>query len=477
MNERRASVDGEREAMNRRLASVGAMAPGLTSPSCGRTRGDPRVRPTSISRTDAARTEDGGGHRGPPLPSTLLVCALAFLSLSGVSDVAGAAGGDFVVHAGKLVGPGGKVMENGASVLVSGGKIAEVREGLVNPWNAEVRARKEAWLVPGFVEAHSQGGLDRPNEQTPNTPFVSVLDGLDPLSDYFEDLLREGVTTVFVVPGDETLVGGQGLVLKPFGRTAEEMIVKRDAGMKISVAPRRGTSRMAQMAELRRTLTDAKRADGERSVEDPDRAQDDPRQAALARLLRGEVRVVFACDEPVDVENALRLLDERSLKGFVTIGPACRRAFPMLAAKGVGAVMPADIEPLERDPETLQTRRVQLARECRDAGVPLVLQADEDAPYGRRSLWFQAATAVSQGVPREAAFEAVTGNPAKLLGVDDRVGAVAAGRDANFALWTGDPLDPASWVDEVYLEGRVVYERANDKKLARLRDGIGGEKK
>lgn len=399
----------------------------------------------------------------------------AFLTLVSVSSHA--AGGDFVVQAGKLVGPGGKVMENGASVLVSGGKVAEVKEGIVNPWNAEVRARKEAWLVPGFVESHSQGGLERANEQAPNTPFVSVLDGLDPLADYFEDLLREGVTTVFVVPGDETLVGGQGLVLKPFGRTAEEMIVKRDAGMKIAVSPRRGTSRMAQMAELRRTLTDTKRADGERTVEDPDRAQDDPRQAALARLLRGEVRAVFACDEPVDVENALRLVDERALKGFVTVGTGCRRAFPLLAAKGVGAVLPADIEPLERDPETLQTRRVRLARECLDAGLPLVLQADEDAPYGRRSLWFQAATAVSQGVPREVAFEAITQNPAKLLGVDDRVGAVAAGRDANFALWTGDPLDPASWVSEVYLEGRVVYERAKDRKLARLLDGLGGEKK
>jgi imidazolonepropionase-like amidohydrolase len=61
--------------------------------------------------------------------------------------------------------------------------------------------------------------------------------------------------------------------------------------------------------------------------------------------------------------------------------------------------------------------------------------------------------------------------------VDDRVGALAPGRDANFTLWTGDPLDPSSWADEVYLEGRVVYERAKDKKLARLMAGVGSEKK
>jgi imidazolonepropionase-like amidohydrolase len=388
-----------------------------------------------------------------------------------------AADKDFVVQAGHVIGAGGKAMENGGSVLVSGGRVTEVREGFVNPWNAEVRVAKDAWLVPGFVESHSQGGLERANEVAPNTPFVSVLDGLDPLAEYFEDLLREGVTTVFVVPGDETLVGGQGLVLKPFGRTAEEMIVRRDAGMKIALAPRRGTSRMAQMADLRKALEDAKRGEGERSLDDPDRAQDDPRQAALSRLLRGEIPAVFACDEPIDVENAARLMEERGLKGFVTLGPNCRRAFPLLKAKGVGAVLPTELEPVERDSETMKTSRIRLARECRDAGVPVVIQADEGAPYGRRSLWYQAALAVSQGLTREEAFAAVSENPAKLLGVGDRVGAVAPAHDANFALWTGDPLDPASWVDVVYLEGRVVYERAKDKKLARLVAGLGGEKK
>ncbi len=401
----------------------------------------------------------------------------AAVALAALGAGARAAGNDFVVQAGKVVGAGGKVMDGGASVLVSGGKIVEVREGIVNPWNAEVRARKEAWIVPGFVEAHSQGGLDRGNEQTPNTPFVSVLDGLDPLSDYFEDLLREGVTTVFVVPGDETLVGGQGLVLKPIGRTAEEMIVKRDAGMKIAIAPRRGASRMAQMADLRKTFDDAKRSDGDRAIDDPDKPADDPRQAALQRLLRGDVRAVFACDEPVDVENAARLMEDRGIKGFVTLSANCRRALPFLRSKGLGAVLPTELEPLERDPETLETRRVRLARECRDAGVPVVLQADEDAPYGRRSLWYQAAVAVSQGLTREEAFQAVTENPAKLLGVADRVGSLAAGKDANFAIWTGDPLDPSSWVDVTYVEGQVVYERSKDKKLARLLAGIRSETK
>ncbi len=404
---------------------------------------------------------------------TLGIGALAALALcDGGTVPADAATRDFVLHAGKLVGPGGRLMEGGASVLVSGGRIAEVREGFVNPWNAEIRDRRDAWLLPGFVECHSQAGMDRANEQAPNTPFVSVLDGLDPLSDDFEDLLREGVTTVFVVPGDETVVGGQGLVLKPVGRTAEEMIVRRDAGMKVALAPRRGTSRMAQLAELRRAFADARRGEGERALDDPDRPVDDPRQAALHRVLQGEMPLVVACDEPVDVANALRLLDDLHVQGFLSLGPACRRAFPLLAEKRVGAVLPADLEPLERDPETGRETRRRLVREARDAGLTIVLQADEGSPYARRSLWWQAATAVGQGLTREEAFAAVTENGAKLLGVADRVGSIAAGHDANLVIWTGDPMDPASWVDVVLLEGETVYERSKDKKLERLLDGL-----
>ena len=89
----------------------------------------------------------------------------------------------------------------------------------------------------------------------------------------------------------------------------------------------------------------------------------------------------------------------------------------------------------------------------------------------------QAATAVAQGLSREEALRAITVNPARLLGVEKRVGAIAKGLDANVVLWTGDPLDPGSWVDHVYVEGELVYERAKDERLRRLIKGatVGNE--
>jgi hypothetical protein len=257
------------------------------------------------------------------------------------------------------------------------------------------------------------------------------------------------------------------------GRTVEEMIVQRDGGLKVALAPRRGTSRMAQLAELRRTFEQTRLAEGARALRDPDNDDRDPRQIAVGRLLAGELRAVFACDEPVDVANAVKLMDTYGLRGLFSLGPDCARALPLVKERRLDVILPPDLEPLERDIETGAQRRRALAKEFDDGGVTLVLQADERAPYGTRSLWYQAARAVAQGVSREKALAALTVNPAKLLGVEKRVGALAKGLDANLVLWTGDPLEATSWVDQVFVEGDLVYERSKDKKLARLLRGPG----
>ena len=400
---------------------------------------------------------------------------LAALALGGATAAltvtpAGAADDAFVLQVGRIVPIEGDPFDK-ASVYVAGGQVREIREGHVNPWDAAVIDRRDEWLLPGMVEAHSQGGLDRGNEQAPNTPFVSVLDGLDPLSSYYEDLLRDGVTTVFVVPGDATLIGGQGLVLKPVGRTAEEMIVRRDAGLKIALSPRSGTSRMAQFAELVAALDGARDGEASRVAGNPDAAPRSPRAEAFEALLAKRLPAVMSCNEAVDVRNALRLMDDYGLEGFLTLGAGARRAFPTIRERGVACVLPADLEPVVRNPETGREERRLLARECRDAGVPVVVQASESSPYGMRSLWYQAAVAVSQGLTRDEALRAVTLNPATVLGVDDRVGSVAAGKDANLVTWSGDPLDPMNHVVDVWVEGELVYERRADRRLQRLLEG------
>jgi imidazolonepropionase-like amidohydrolase len=308
--------------------------------------------------------------------SLAAVCVFAVLPGGGAL----AADGDFVIQAGTVVTVDGEVLADGGSVFVSAGRIEDVKPGYVNPWGAPVRKHENAWLLPGLVEAHSQGGLWRGgNETAPNTPFVSVLDGLDPLNDYFTDLLRDGVTTVFVVPGDQTMLGGQGMVVRPFGRTAEEMIVRRDAGLKIALAPRRGTSRMAQLAELRRALISARGTEAREVASDPDDPTRSARQVAMSALLEGRLPAVMTCAAPVDVVNAFAIMDEFGITGFVRLGANGRRALPLLAERGVACLLPDDIEPLETDAETGDEERRLLAAECKAAGVPVVIQANSSA--------------------------------------------------------------------------------------------------
>jgi imidazolonepropionase-like amidohydrolase len=105
------------------------------------------------------------------------------------------------------------------------------------------------------------------------------------------------------------------------------------------------------------------------------------------------------------------------------------------------------------------------------AGCNVLFQAELNpgrSTLGTNYLWYQAATAVKHGMDRDAAMAALTTVPAKILGVDEMVGSIAVGKDADFVLWTGDPLDINSWVDTVVIRGEVVYRRSEDVQLKRL---------
>jgi len=131
----------------------------------------------------------------------------------------------------------------------------------------------------------------------------------------------------------------------------------------------------------------------------------------------------------------------------------------------------------ERDPETRKETEHCAAAEFHRAGVKFALQT-RSSSLGARHLWFQAATAIRYGVPRQAALEAITLTPARLLGIDDRFGSIEVGKDLNVVVLTGDPLEYATWVEKVIFEGKVIYDRKEDRKIRRLfKDAPPGAKK
>ena len=164
------------------------------------------------------------------------------------------------IKAGKVITLDGEPIENGI-IVIEGGRITAVgsQEDVQIPWDAEVIEQPTMTAFPGFVEAHVSRGIDRPNETLDVAPFLNVRDSIDPVNFYFEDALRNGIVAINVQQGEETVVAGQGMVVKPFGMTVESMMIKPRAGIKMSAAPKRGKSRATQAQALRGAFDDLKR--------------------------------------------------------------------------------------------------------------------------------------------------------------------------------------------------------------------------
>jgi imidazolonepropionase-like amidohydrolase len=422
---------------------------------------------------------------------------------------------------------GGKIIPvssppiDGGVVLIRDAKITAVGKDVAIPADYRVIDATGKVVLPGFIEAHSSRGMDQTNERNNNVPFLSVLDAIDPGQEYFEDCRRNGVTTVAIVPGNDTMIGGQAAIIKTAGTYVEQMIVKRQAGIKISLRPTTGRSRMSHLASLRKELDAArdlvneersktkaaalekkpepkpaekeknKIANADDPVQqpgaddnpDPNQAglQDVPvRREALVKLLKGEVPAFMYCDASLDVPQAIKLTKEYGLKTVLVLGQHCYKAAKQVAASHLPVILEPTLIFWESDPRTGEDRKIILPKVYREAGVPVTFEvtgiaagnlarAPELPPtLGTNYLWFQAATAMKYGVPEAEAIEAITLRPAKQLGMDALIGSIEKGKDADLVILTGEPLKITTWVDTTLVRGKVVYERSKDRKLQHL---------
>jgi imidazolonepropionase-like amidohydrolase len=331
--------------------------------------------------------------------------------------------------------------------------------------------------MPGMVEAHTSRGMDAPNENVAVVPFVSTADGIDPVNISFEDALRDGITTLQVIQGNNTVVGGTGIIVKPIGPTVETMMVKRPGGMKLSLAPSGGRNRMTQIEELRRAFEDYatykqqldERRAAQKKAGQPEE-EIDPKQAAMRDMVEGRLTAFIFCPTDAEVIRAIDLVSAHKLNAVLVLGADCYKTAPLIAKSKLPVILDPKLVLWETDEDHDKEVRHVIPVEFHKAGVKYALEAQTGA-LATRYLWFQAAEAVSYGVPRAEALRAITLTPAELIGVGDRVGSIDVGKDANLLLITGDPLDSKTWVDTVLIEGKTVYERKNDIRLRKLLTG------
>lgn len=372
------------------------------------------------------------------------------------------------------------------TVVIEDGRIAAVGgPDLAVPDAATVVSVDGAWVVPGFIDAHTHLGVaeeaegwagDDLNEKTdPNTAHVRAIDAINPNDAGFRDAIGGGVLAVNVNPGSANPVGGQTVALKCWGRTVDAMALRQPSGLKSALGenPKRvygerkqtPQTRLGTAAVIRDAFSQAGNYLGRWASAQPDRPPErDLKMEALAKVLRREIPWRQHCHRADDIATAVRIADEFGYQLVIDHGTEAHLLADLIAARGI----PVIIGPLFTARSKVELRNRSLANPGRLAAHGVTIAITTDHPFVPIDLLvLQATMAVKHGLDRDTALRSLTINPARIAGIDNRLGSLSPGKDADLCIWSGDPLDVMSRVERAYVDGREIY-RYDDT----LRQGV-----
>ncbi len=380
------------------------------------------------------------------------------------------------------------------TVLMIDGRIAAVGTDVDVPAGADVIDVTGSVVMPGIVDAMSYYGLageDMNEVPTPLTPELRIVEAFSPFGAMgageageirVRQLLAGGVTTTYVGPGDATVLGGQGAVVKTAGARFQDVVMVESAAIDITLGGRPASTyrdmsrspstRMAVVAQLRTLLVQAQ----EWMANQPDEATDAPAaprnlgMEALAWLLNGEIPARVQANASRDVRVAIELAEEFGFELVIDGGAGAHQLRDELADRGIPVVLGPISHPYisgEEIPDPgdyggVDERNVVWLHE---AGVHVSLASFSRGfgPFGPgvagQWLLIDASIAMGHGMSRADVLRAVTLSPAEALGVADRIGSLEVGKDADVVVLDGDPLSIRTWASQVYVGGRLVYER------------------
>jgi len=374
------------------------------------------------------------------------------------------------IKAGKILTVSSAPVTDGV-ILIENGKIAEVGTGKAIPEGATIIDASDSVIIPGLVDAKAvpavRGDLNEQSNEI--TPAFRISSALNPQSKELKRIIQTGVTTLYIPPGGQNLIGGLGVVVKPVGKTAAEMIIKDDAALKIVMGSdstrgnripwrnhptnfyyRRPATRMAVAWMLRKSFFDAQQYAASHEKEDPD-------MEVLSAVLKGEIPIRVTVRRAIDIRTAFRIADEYGLQ---LILDECTEGYKV--AKEIAEKRaPVVLGPFYYYPKTssqyTEGRKVNWnnAGILANAGVKVALASG--AQPESIDLLTAATFAVRHGMPCDEALKAITLTPAEIVGVAERVGSLEKGKDADLVILTGEPFKIQSTVDKTLINGRIVY--------------------
>ena len=352
--------------------------------------------------------------------------------------------------------------ENGVITAVGDAANAPAYEG-------EVLDAKGGYILPGLIDAHSHIGISEEgfrwegedcNETTsPVTPDMRAMDGFYPFDIAIPKARRAGVTTVVVCPGSTNVIGGQTAAIKLAGTDVEQMVLKSPCSIKCAMGenPKRNygenkgrspMTRMATAAILRNTLTKAQRYLAKKEA-----GEDlfDPEMEALIPLLKREIPAHIHAHRSDDILTALRIVKEFNLRCSIVHTTGGSAVIPQIAAAGIVPIVGPCTGPAGK-PETVGGSLAMPAK-LKQAGVDFCLTTDHDV----EALWFLpyfASLTVREGLDEETALRSITINGARAAGVEERVGSLKVGKDADIVVFSGHPFHYLTKTTAVFINGK-----------------------
>ena len=385
-----------------------------------------------------------------------------------------------VIINGKILPMEGKNIENGF-VRIKGNKIAELGD------MSEYESKKEdevldvhgAWVLPGLIESHTHIGIteekwgtigDDCNEETlPVTPTLRAIDAVNPMDPAFHDAIGAGITSVMVGPGSANVVGGQFVFMKTLGRCIDNMIVKSPAAMKVAFGENPKTNygnkdqlpstRMGIAALLRKTLYEAVQYKTDK--ESGKLTQTDFEMEPWIPVLNREIPLKAHAHRTDDILTAIRIAEEFQVDITIDHGTESHLIADEVKASGFPVIVGPDLT--ARSKIEVKNMDFKTNKILHDAGVLFSITTDHPVSL-IQYLPLCAGLAVKHGLPVEEGLKAITINAARICRVDDRVGSLKKGKDADIAIFSGNPLEVFTETLYTIIDGQVIYNKEQSRE-------------
>ncbi|QNU67647.1 amidohydrolase [Ruminiclostridium herbifermentans] len=374
--------------------------------------------------------------------------------------------------------------ENGY-ILIDNGKIIAIGQDIKEVENMLQRDvlqidAKGGYVLPGLIDAHCHIGMwedavgfegDDGNESTdPVMPHLRAIDAIYHADRAFVEAYENGVTTVVTGPGSANVIGGQFAALKTYGRYVDEMIIKHPVAMKVAFGENPKTiynekhqapmTRMATAAILRESLFEAKEYKERLKsfMSNPDEYEKpdfDFKKDSLVQVLNKEIPLKAHVHRADDIMTAVRIAKEFDVN--ITLDH-CTEGYlikEVLAETG----LPVIIGPLitDRSKIELKNQNLETPGILSKLGIKVAIMTDHPC-VPAQYLCLCAAIAAREGMDEKEAMKAITINAAEIIGINDRVGSIEIGKDADIVIFDGHPFELKTKVQKTIINGNIIYE-------------------